>query len=213
MNSEKHLNHLLSRRSVRNFKKEPVSRETLTRLFEAAISAPSNSNRQPWRFSVIETPEKKNEIVEAVRAQVQRIKKVIEQGHHANDYGNYGDFFFEPLEAASVIVIPQYRDYQDLIASLIASGGGNPKDYHTASEMQAELCSTSAAVMALLLQAHSEGLGGCWMAGPTVARDDISKMLGIREPWRMLGAIALGYPVSPESPKPRKGIDQVVQWF
>ena len=36
--------------------------------------------------------------------------------------------------------------------------------YTTSAAMQAELASTSAAVMLLLVAAHAEGLGGCWMA-------------------------------------------------
>ena len=82
-----------------------------------------------------------------------------------------------------------------------------------AGSMQAELCSTSAAIMCLLLQAHAEGLGACWMAGPMVARDDLHALLGIQEPYRMVGAIALGYPTAPAEPRPRKPLAKVVHWF
>lgn len=47
--------------------------------------------------------------------------------------------------------------------------------------------------MALLLQTHAEGLGACMMAGPMIAKDEIHARLGIAEPWRMVGAIALGH--------------------
>ena len=43
--------------------------------------------------------------------------------------------------------------------------------------MQAELA-RRAAVMLLLLAAHAEGLGACWMAGPMVARDEIDGCSG-----------------------------------
>ena len=101
----------------------------------------------------------------------------------------------------------------DLIANLIESGGGDPEQYHTASTMQAELCSTSASIMALLLQAHAEGIGACWMAGPMVAVSDICEILKINKPWQMVGAVALGYAVSQPEPKPRKPLERVVQWF
>jgi coenzyme F420-0:L-glutamate ligase/coenzyme F420-1:gamma-L-glutamate ligase len=110
-------------------------------------------------------------------------------------------------------VIPQYREYPDLIANLIESGGGDPKRYSTAAAMQAELVSTSTAIMNLLLQAYAEGLGTCMMAGPMVARDEICALLGIAAPWRMVGAIALGYPSGPTPVKPRKPIDKVVDWI
>jgi nitroreductase len=80
--------------------------------------------------------------------------------------------------------------------------------------MQAERVSTSMAIMTLLLQAHAEGLGACMMAGPMVARAEIHALLGIEEPWRMVGAIALGHPTVGETPaRGRKPLDRVVNWI
>src|SRR5262249_32320176 len=149
-------------------------------------------------------------LVAAVHRRADEMKAIIRRGHHADDFGSYGDFFHEPLATAAVIIVPQYREYPDLIANLIASGGGDPNLFCTASSMQAELCSTSAAIMNLLLQAHAEGLGACWMAGPMIARDEICSLLDICEPWRMVGAIALGHPAQPEPlQRPRKALDKV----
>ena len=214
MNEQTTLDWMLSRRSMRDFSERPVSRETLESLLLAATSAPSATNRQPWQFAVVRSRRLRTAIVEAVRERAEERKAVIQRGHHAEDFGNYGDFFHEPLLSAAVIIIPQYREYPDLIASLLASGGADPKAFNTAGAMQAELCSTSAAVMNLLLQAHASGLGGCWMAGPMIARDRICALLGIAEPWQMVGAIALGYPAG-EAPqqKARKPLGRVVRWY
>jgi nitroreductase len=213
MNGETALAWLQSRRSVRAFEDRPVPREVLERLMQAATSAPSNTNRQPWRFAVITRPELKRQLAEAVRDRAEEMKAIIRRGHHAEDFGQYGDFFHEPLQGAAVIVVPQYRDYPDLIANFIASGGGDPAQYPTAAAMQAELCSTSAACMALLLQAHAEGLGACWMAGPMIARDRVQPLLGIADPWHMVGAMALGWPAEQVEAKPRKALARVVDWF
>jgi nitroreductase len=214
MSPESALSFFLSRRSVRTFTPQPVPREVLERLLQAATSAPSNTNRQPWRFAVVSQAALRAELAAAVRERAAEIKAIIQRGHHAEDFGNYSDFFHEPLESAAVIIVPQYREYPDLIANLIASGGGDPTQYHTAGTMQAELCSTSAANMALLLQAHAEGLGACWMAGPMIARDRIHALLHIAAPWTMVGAIALGYPEKVPPPGPgRKSLERVVQWF
>jgi len=209
-----HLAWLQTRRSMRSFDDRPVARELLVRLVEAAVSAPSSTNRQPWRFAVVTSAARRRRIVEAVHARTEEMKAIIRRGHHAEDFGSYGDFFWEPLQGAAAIVVPQYREYPDQIAAFIASGGGDPNAFHTAASMQAELCSTSAAVMLLLLQAHAEGLGACWMAGPMVARDEIHALLGIQAPWRMVGAIALGHPAAgTRSAPPRKPLDKIVTWF
>lgn len=213
-NGPKMLEWLEKRRSLRVFEEKPIPKEILSRLLHAAVTAPSNTNRQPWRFAVVTKKSIRKQIASAVRTRAAEIKAIIERGHHADDFANYGDFFHEPLDNAAAIVIPQWRDYPDLIAEFIASGGGDPAAWHTARSMQAELCSTCAAVMALLLQAHAEGLGACWMAGPMIAKPDIEGLLGIREPFRMVGAIALGWPAgqTPVSPG-RKPLERVVQWF
>ena len=206
MNAQQALDWMLSRRSVREFTEQPVALETLEQLLLAATSAPSASNRQPWRFAVVSS--------KALRTRIAEMKAIIRRGHHAEDFGSYGDFFHEPLASAAVIVIPQYRDHPDLIANLLASGGAEPGQFHTASAMRAELCSTSAAVMNLLLAAHAHGLGGVWMAGPMIARDSIGALLGIESPWNMVGAVALGHPAGPRpAQQPRKSLERVVQWF
>lgn len=207
------LDWLRSRRSVRAFTDRPVERDALVRVLEAATTAPSSTNRQPWRFTVVRSAALRRRVVDAVARRTAEIKAIIARSHHAEDFGSYGDFFHEPLAAAQVIVVPQYRPYPDLIADLIESGGGDPARFATASAMQAELCSTSAAIMALLLQAHAEGLGACMMAGPMVARDEICALLRIAEPWRMIGAIALGYPAGAAPAQPRKPLDRVVDWI
>ncbi len=47
------LEAILSRRSIRRYTQDPVSDETLKALLEAAMSAPSAGNEQPWHFIVI----------------------------------------------------------------------------------------------------------------------------------------------------------------
>jgi nitroreductase len=212
MTGPDHLEWLRSRRSVRGFTAEPVARDVLERVLEGAITAPSSTNRQPWRFAVVRAPAMREKIVAAVAAKACEMKAIIANSHHAEDFGNYGDFFHEPLASAQVIVVPQYREYPDLIANLIASGGGDPAQFSTASAMQSELVPTSTAIMTLLLQAHAEGLGACMMAGPMVARRELHALLGITDPWRMVGAIALGYPEGSAPARGRKPLDRVVTW-
>jgi nitroreductase len=53
------------RRSIRAFKSDPVSRETVTEIMELALRAPSWGNTQPWEFAVV-TGRKLEEIRQAV---------------------------------------------------------------------------------------------------------------------------------------------------
>jgi nitroreductase len=43
---------IITRKSIRGFKKDPVSKETIHKILDAAIRTPSGMNTQPWEFVV-----------------------------------------------------------------------------------------------------------------------------------------------------------------
>jgi len=58
---------ILSRRSIRKYTKEPVSEAQIKTLLEAAMAAPSASNRKPWHFVVVTGRETRDRLAEAHR--------------------------------------------------------------------------------------------------------------------------------------------------
>jgi nitroreductase len=70
------LQHILARRSIRKFTAEAVSDEDILRLLQAAMAAPSASNRKPWEFVVVTDPE--------VR---QKLRNVLVLGRYAAPLG------------------------------------------------------------------------------------------------------------------------------
>jgi iodotyrosine deiodinase len=60
--AESFLGIMRSRRSVRAFRPDPVPRAVIERLVEAAASAPSGANKQPWRFVCVSDPATKHAI-------------------------------------------------------------------------------------------------------------------------------------------------------
>lgn len=57
---------IFTRRSVRKFKKTPINRQTLRKVFEAARWAPSWANTQCWRFIVVEDEEIKVKLADTL---------------------------------------------------------------------------------------------------------------------------------------------------
>lgn len=51
-----------ARRSVRRYTAEPVAKEQLQALLEAAMAAPSDFNSQPWEFVVVTDPDSRREL-------------------------------------------------------------------------------------------------------------------------------------------------------
>ena len=58
------INAILARRSIRKYTAEPVSDGKITKLLEAAMAAPSASNRRPWHFVIVTDREKLDELAE-----------------------------------------------------------------------------------------------------------------------------------------------------
>jgi len=65
---------ILSRRSIRRYFKKPVPDEIIKELLQAAMSAPSAGNQQPWQFVVIKD-----------RAILDEIPRVHPYSHMLND--------------------------------------------------------------------------------------------------------------------------------
>jgi len=59
-----------TRRSIRSYKADPVPEGSLRRVLDAARMAPSGSNRQPWRFIVVKSPDKKRRVAQACGGQM-----------------------------------------------------------------------------------------------------------------------------------------------
>jgi len=64
-----------SRRSVRKFREEKVPREVLLMCAEAARLAPSADNSQPWRFLIVDDPDKINSIGKKIFSGIYRHTK------------------------------------------------------------------------------------------------------------------------------------------
>ena len=61
--------HLTKRRTVREFSDAPINPLILQSALSAATSAPSGANKQPWHFSIIQSPDIKHQIREAAEAE------------------------------------------------------------------------------------------------------------------------------------------------
>ncbi len=53
------------RYSCRQYTPQPVSRETVLAVLDAARLAPSACNRQPWQFVVVDTPEMRHKVAQS----------------------------------------------------------------------------------------------------------------------------------------------------
>ena len=62
------IENIMTRRSIRKYKDGPVARETMQKIMECGINAPSGQNRQSWEVRVVDNPEVMEEIIRLMAA-------------------------------------------------------------------------------------------------------------------------------------------------
>lgn len=74
------LKNMMTRFSSRKFKPDPVEKEKLEAVIEAAKYAASGHNMQGWHFTVVTTEEGKQELLDAVGPEPEDFKKLGPKG-------------------------------------------------------------------------------------------------------------------------------------
>ena len=69
--------------------------------------------------------------------------------------------------------------------------------------------STAMAAQNLLLAAHAEGLGACWMCAPLFCSDAVREALDLPAAWQPQGLILLGRPAEPGRRRDRKPVAEI----
>jgi nitroreductase len=212
MISHEALHKLMSnRRSVRRFRSDVPDRRLIESILASATTAPSASNKQPWRFFVVQNREKIDCIATAVRAAVERIALAIEP-QFEDSFRAYGDYFTR-FENAPVVIVPLYRPLT-ILSNLVGPRIGKDDEQRIhAMERDSGLIGTSLAIQNLLLAAYAAGLAASGMTGPLVAVDAIREILRVPPSWQVVALIPIGFPDEEPGPTARKPVEQVTQWI
>lgn len=73
------IENIMARRSIRQYKPEPVKRETMDVILKCGINAPNGMNKQSWEVRVVDQPEKIAQIKAAmVKANPQMKPEMVE---------------------------------------------------------------------------------------------------------------------------------------
>jgi nitroreductase len=191
------------RRSVRQFSGMAVSRNDLVCLFEAARWAPSNHNRQPWRFLVIEGKQQLDELAEIVRQRLsEKLKSLPEAAAaYSGEFANYATFFSN----APVLLVVLHKQPVSISTFLLAG-------LKNSVLVSGEPLSVAMAVQNLLLAAQSLGLGTCVLTAPFLVQDALAAKLNLPAGYDLTCLVALGHPAELPPPPRRKTIEQIVEF-
>ena len=192
---------LAARRTVREFTAAPVSAAAVRRAIAAAITAPAPHHSEPWRFAVLESPDSRTRLLDAMLAAwkadlaadgftAEQIAPRVRRG--------------EPLRRAPLIIVP----------CLVADAAHTyPDARRNASERAMFLVAMGAAIENLLVALAVEGLGSCWISSTLFCRDVSAETLGLPADWEPMGAIGVGHPAAPAPDRPARDPDQFTLRF
>jgi nitroreductase len=204
---------IMSRKSIRRYKPDPVPDEMLDKILEAARWAPTGENYQPWRFIVIRDQETRNKIGDLSKVgSGSRMTAWYCMGHMQKRFEKIAD----PVKRAEVLrfmysgEVSEFSKQAPVIIAVIGSLQVGSVD------VPYDLC---AATENILLEAHSLGLGACWVHGPVATTRDAKKFkeilkipTGMNE-YKVIAYIAIGFPAEERKhPRPKLPLEDLVYW-
>ena len=173
------LEAILTRRSTRNYRPDPVEQEKLDRILEAGRQAPSGGNNQTSHFFVIRNRDVLDKLIamtEKAFADMEVTENTYASMRHSITASRKGGYVF-CYNAPVLIVAANRKDY-----------GNNIADCACALEN-------------MMVAANALDLGTCWINQLKWLNEEPEIMeylrgFGLKEEERVYGAVAVGYPAT-----------------
>lgn len=190
---------IASRRSIRKFRQEDISADTVNQLADAARLAPSGSNTQPARFIVAQSPAAKEALgkctpykfivkaavifvccadLTAIKTKDARVGELLQEGA------------FEGVDV----------DVSGALASSPVMDAEAIKAYLTMN--------VAIAVEHIVLKAVDLGLGSCWVG--KFDRGQVNDCLALDENIYPVVLLPVGYPDQSPKPRPRLPLKEYI---
>ena len=187
-------------RAMRRLKPDPVPRETITRILEAATMAPSNSNRQPWIFIVVTASETRQFVAE-------RYKQAWDTHYFTAEKRRFLETQPDSPEAKNLRSANYLANHIGEVPVLIFACVKRYTDQRRAGK--AMVGSIYPAVQNLCLAARAYGLGTAITGLHREFEAEINERLGIPSGYQNEVLIPLGYPRGRWGRPARKAVREV----
>jgi len=176
MKTDRLINLIQRRRSVRVYKTGKVSDQQLKTILEAARWAPSGANTQPWEFVVTRDRGKMKQVRE-IYAREWRQRKI-------EDPVNYKGIKKDYVGDVSVLVLV----CGDPRTKLVYLTTRQPSDREKLFQ-----ASVANAVQQMMLAAASMNLGTVWVSVREEVEPELRQLFNVPEPLRLLWVVPIGH--------------------
>lgn len=182
---------ILTRRSTRKYKADPVAPEILQKVVEAGRYAPSGGNNQTNHFLVVQSPDVAEKLVglaEAAFAKMEADKNTYPSLRNSILASKKGGYVFT-YRAPVLIVVANRKDYGNNMADAVA------------------------AVENMMIAANALDLGSCYINQLYWLNEEPSLLaalreLGLKEDERVYASMALGYAATEDGLPNRKPLER-----
>jgi nitroreductase len=198
---------IVQRRSVRNFKPDPLPAEVLKQLVEAARLAPSGSNTQPWRFLVVTDSQERKQL-RAVAASQKFIEEAPAVFVCCADLDVY-----QPgatRRKGQEVVLDGYVPEASVDASSSVPTSSTMPDptQDLRIRVQSAVLNVAIAVEHIVLAAESQGLGSCWVGA--FDGKGVRDMFGLPRNILVIALLPVGVPADVLPPRPRMEQEEIL---
>ncbi|MBD5134683.1 MAG: nitroreductase family protein [Lachnospiraceae bacterium] len=193
-------NSIYYRRSIRKYLDKQVPKEMIAQIIDAGRMSPSAKNRQPWRYIVLGGKNKSEFLKHMWKGILREENECALLANSKNGISDAKNTWKIMMQAPILIVI-------------LNTNGKNPFDVIDPDSRFSEICDTlsiGASIENMLLKATEMNLGTLWIANTCYAYKEITEYLETTH--QLVGAIALGYADESPTQRPRKNIEDIVEY-